>query len=32
MGRKRKQSDDQIIHKLPEAEVALARGRTVKDG
>jgi transposase-like protein len=31
MGRKRKHSDDQIIHKLREAEVALAQGRTVKD-
>jgi len=32
MGRKRKHSDDQIIHKLREAEVALAQGRTVNDG
>ena len=31
MGRKRKHSDDQIIHKLREAEVALAQGRTVKE-
>lgn len=31
MGRKRKHSDDQIIHKLREAEVGLAQGRTVKD-
>jgi len=31
MGRKRKHSDDQIIHKLREAEVAFAQGRTVKD-
>ena len=31
MGRKRKHSDDQIIHKLREAEVAPAQGRTVKD-
>ena len=31
MGRKRKHSDDQIIHKLREAEIALSQGRTVKD-
>ncbi len=30
MGRKRKHSDDQIIRKLREAEVALAQGRSVK--
>lgn len=31
MGRKRMHSDDQIIHKLREAEVGLAQGRTVED-
>jgi len=31
MGRKRRHSDEQIIHKLREAEVALAQGRTTKD-
>ena len=31
MGRKRKHSDDQIIHELREAELGLAQGRTVKD-
>lgn len=31
MGRKKKHSDDQIIHKLREAEIALSQGRTVKD-
>jgi transposase-like protein len=31
MGRKKRHSDDQIIHKLREAEVALAQGRTTKE-
>lgn len=31
MERKRKRNDDQIIHKLREAEAALAEGRTAKD-
>ena len=31
MGRKRRHSDEQIIHKLREAEVALAQGRTTRD-
>lgn len=31
MGRKKKHSDEEIIHKLREAEVALAQGRTTKD-
>lgn len=31
MGRKRRHTDEQIIHKLREAEVALARGKTTKD-
>lgn len=31
MGRKRRHSDEQIIHKLREAEVLLAQGRTTKD-
>lgn len=31
MGRKKKHSDEEIIRKLREAEVALAQGRTTKD-
>jgi transposase-like protein len=31
MGRKRRHTDEQIIHKLREAEVALAQGKTTKD-
>ena len=31
MGRKRRHTDEQIIHKLREAEISLAQGRTVKD-
>lgn len=31
MGRKRRHSDEQFIHKLREAEIALAQGRTTKD-
>ncbi len=31
MARKRMRSDDQIIHKLREAEVGLAAGRSVED-
>lgn len=31
MGRKRRHCDDQIIHKLREAEVSLAQGRTTKE-
>jgi len=31
MGRKRCHTDEQIIHKLREAEVALAQGKTTKD-
>ena len=31
MGRKRKHSDEEIIHKLRQAEIALAQGHTTKD-
>jgi transposase-like protein len=31
MGRKRRHTDEQIIHKLREAEIALAQGRTTKE-
>jgi transposase-like protein len=31
MGRKKRHTDEQIIHKLREAEVALAQGRTTKE-
>ena len=31
MGRRRKHSDEQTIHKLREAEAGLAQGRTAKD-